>query len=400
MKNSKQTLLPIATCVFILLLVTSLVCVISSVIPMAIICLVLCVITSLSILVLLTKDRKTTCEKQTEAHARAKLIKNAIDSVGDGIMILDENGSIIISNTTAEKLFSVDDNVVITSITESQSPALSSLIKQAKCGSHVETGLILEGVEYQVTADPVFEKGAVKAIAVLILRESAKEKSELIRREFTANVSHELKTPLHAISGYAELLRNKMVRPEDTDRFLDSIWSEAQRLVDLIDDTIKLSRLDEGAADMVHEEINLYSLAEETMSLLKTKAERAGVVMSLSGDSVFIEGIPQLLEGIVYNLVDNAIKYNRENGSVSVEVKNNEKTVTLSVCDTGIGIPKEFQERVFERFYRVDKSHSKEVGGTGLGLSIVKHAAKLHQAHIELYSVENGGTSISVIFQK
>ncbi len=395
MKNTHLTT-PIFLCVAILLLITALLGTIVNLTALSVICLAVMLVLFLIYSVLFSKEKKENERRAFIQSENVALVRDALDSMGEGVLVLSDKGNIVLANTTARKLLSIDSN----DFTESQSPALKSLIKQALRGAHAETGLIFEGLEYQVSADPVFDRGAVKGIAVLILRESAKVKSELIRREFTANVSHELKTPLHAISGYAELLKNKMVRPEDTDRFLDNIWSESQRLVDLIDDTIKLSRLDEGATEMARVEVDLYALAKSTLALLESKAERTGITLSVSGDSCTVEGIPQLLEGIIFNLADNAIKYNRENGSVSVEIKNGEKTVTLSVCDTGIGIPKEFQERVFERFYRVDKSHSKEVGGTGLGLSIVKHAAKLHQAHIELYSVENGGTSVSVIFPK
>lgn len=345
-----------------------------------------------------SNEKKKSEEREKELYKRLDIMETSVGNVSEGVVILNAKGCVAFVNSVAAALLSVklgDDLVSVT-----HSPALRDLINRAIDTRHAETGIILEGNEYELIADAVFEKGALKSVALLILREDEKEKSALIRREFTANVSHELKTPLHAISGYAELLKNDMVRPEDKDRFLSNIYSEAQRLVDLIDDTIKLSRLDEGASDMAREEVDLYKIAERTLSLLNTKAERAGISLSLSGSSCVMTGIPQLLEGIVFNLVDNAIKYNRENGSVSVEIKETDKSVTLNVCDTGIGIPEEYRERVFERFYRVDKSHSKEVGGTGLGLSIVKHAAKLHQAHIELYSVVQGGTSVSVIFPK
>ncbi|MBR5459900.1 MAG: ATP-binding protein [Clostridia bacterium] len=333
------------------------------------------------------------------SDSEAELFKDSANALREGFIILDGSGKVILSNHAARNLLSLGDGER-NLLTDSHSPAIRELINQAKSGYHADADIILDGAEYELSADPVFDNGAVKSIAILILRESEKEKSALIRREFTANVSHELKTPLHAISGYAELMKNGMVREEDKERFLSNIYSEAQRLVDLIDDTIKLSRLDEGATQFVKERVDLYAIAEKTLSLLDTKASRTGVKLILSGKETYIDGIPQLLDGIIFNLVDNAIKYNRENGSVSVEIKENEKNVTLNVCDTGIGIPEEYRERVFERFYRVDKSHSKEVGGTGLGLSIVKHAAKLHQAHIELYSVVNGGTSVRVIFPK
>lgn len=337
--------------------------------------------------------------KAEVSDSEAEIFRDSANAIREGFIILDGSGKVILSNLAARNLLSLGDGEE-NLLTDSHSPAIRELINQAKGGYHADADIILDGAEYELSADPVFDSGAVKSIAILILRESEKEKSALIRREFTANVSHELKTPLHAISGYAELMKNGMVREEDKERFLSNIYFEAQRLVDLIDDTIKLSRLDEGATQFVKERVDLYAIAEKTLSLLDTKASRTGVKLILSGKETYIDGIPQLLDGIIFNLVDNAIKYNRENGSVSVEIKENEKNVTLNVCDTGIGIPEEYRERVFERFYRVDKSHSKEVGGTGLGLSIVKHAAKLHQAHIELYSVVNGGTSVRVIFPK
>ncbi len=223
---------------------------------------------------------------------------------------------------------------------------------------------------------------------------------ERLRREFTANVSHELKTPLHSISGYAELLKNGMVRPDDVPQFSARIYSEAQRMIYLVDDIIKLSHLDEGASDMTRERVDLYTLAENTVNILETEANTAGITMSVKGEHAEITGVIQLLSGIIYNLCDNAIKYNRRNGSVTVEIRNEENKAVLSVSDTGIGIPEDQHDRIFERFYRVDKMRSKEVGGTGLGLSIVKHSAQLHNAEIKLSSIMDEGTTVTVIFPK
>ena len=227
-----------------------------------------------------------------------------------------------------------------------------------------------------------------------------KEKTEKIRREFTANVSHELKTPLHSISGYAELLKNGMVKDDDVAPFSKKIYSEAQRMIQLIDDIINLSHLDEGADDMKREDVDLYTLAENAVSSVENEAQNADVAIELTGETAVVNGISQLLFGMIYNLCDNAVKYNRAGGKVSVDVRNNEDSVILTVSDTGIGIPEEHKERVFERFYRVNKSHSKEVGGTGLGLSIVKHSAMIHNAKITLNSVLNEGTTITVVFPK
>jgi two-component system phosphate regulon sensor histidine kinase PhoR len=232
------------------------------------------------------------------------------------------------------------------------------------------------------------------------IRRQTKElaQTEQMRREFTANVSHELKTPHHTISGCAELMANGVVKPEDMNRFSTQIYSEAQRMVRLVDDIIRLSHLDEGADDLKREEVDLYGLAEQTVGSLLPVANEAQVKLTLEGETAVMNGIPQLLQGILYNLCDNGIKYNRPGGTVAVTVQNEGQSVRLTVADTGIGIPAEHQERIFERFYRVDKSHSKEIGGTGLGLSIVKHAARLHNAAIELVSEPGKGTTITITF--
>lgn len=249
-------------------------------------------------------------------------------------------------------------------------------------------------------ASPVISSGAVFGIVLLVLDVTEKEKAEQLRREFTANVSHELKTPLHTISGSAELLANGMVKPEDIPDFSNRIYSEAQRMIQLVEDIIRLSHLDEGAEDMKWETVDVYTVAEESINSLSDKAASAGIKLALTGEAVSIHGVKQLLREIISNLCDNAIKYNHKGGSVTVEVKDIGDFATVSVSDTGIGIPAEHQSRIFERFYRVDKSHSKEIGGTGLGLSIVKHAAKLHHAEIALHSVVDQGTEITVQFPK
>lgn len=229
---------------------------------------------------------------------------------------------------------------------------------------------------------------------------SEKEKAEQIRKEFTANVSHELKTPLQSISGCAELLSNGMVKDEDVPKFSQQIYSESKRMISLVDDIIGLSRLDEGARDMTREKVDLMDISSDVVNRLLPVANNAGVELSIEGEKSEFVGIPSLLNEIVYNLCDNAIKYNKNDGHVSVSVTSDEKKVVLTVSDDGIGIPLEQQERIFERFYRVDKSHSKEVGGTGLGLSIVKHAVSLHNGKIELRSQLGTGTTITVTFPK
>ena len=226
------------------------------------------------------------------------------------------------------------------------------------------------------------------------------EKNEEIRREFTANVSHELKTPLHSISGYAELLAKGIVRPEDVQKFSGKIYDESQRMTSLVEDIIELSHLDTGAQDLTREDTDLYLIARSAADSLSMAAAEAEVELKVSGESARLRGVPRLLYGICYNLCDNAIKYNRKNGSVKVTVANAPEEVVLKVEDTGIGIPEESRERIFERFYRVDKSRSKAVGGTGLGLSIVKHAALIHRASIEIDSSPGNGATFTLHFPK
>lgn len=229
-------------------------------------------------------------------------------------------------------------------------------------------------------------------------RNKEKDAVANMRKEFSANVSHELKTPLTSISGYAEIMKNGLVRPEDVPDFSERIYKEARRLITLIEDIIKLSKLDEESVELEKEEVDLYMLAREVCSRLSPQASAKNVHIEVTGETVFYRGIRQILDEMVYNVCENAIKYNRENGGVSVWVGNTLQGPKIVVTDTGIGIPKEHQERIFERFYRVDKSHSKERGGTGLGLSIVKHGALLHHAAVTVESEGGKGTKIEINF--
>lgn len=225
------------------------------------------------------------------------------------------------------------------------------------------------------------------------------EAQDKMRQEFTANVSHELKTPLTSISGFAEIIQGGLVRDqEDISRFAGNIYTEAQRLIVLVGDIMKLSQLDEDAVPAQKELIDLYETAQAVISQLKSTAEKRGVRFTLEGEHVSVVGVEQIVDEIIYNLCDNAIKYNKENGWVTVRVYRSESGVVASVSDTGIGIPQEDLERIFQRFYRVNKSHSKEIGGTGLGLSIVKHGAAYHNAEIKVESKLGEGSRISVIF--
>ncbi len=221
-----------------------------------------------------------------------------------------------------------------------------------------------------------------------------------IRKEFSANVSHELKTPLTSISGYAEIMKNGLVKPEDVPRFSEIIYKEASRLISLIEDIIKLSKLDEDKIELERENVDLYLLTREICSRLQPQISKRKVHVQVTGEPVTVRGVRQVLDEMIYNICENAVKYNHEGGSVSVWVGDTLQGVKVIVADTGIGIPKEAQERIFERFYRVDKSHSKETGGTGLGLSIVKHGALLHNAQIHVQSEVNKGTRMELVFEK
>ena len=221
-----------------------------------------------------------------------------------------------------------------------------------------------------------------------------------MRQEFTANVSHELKTPLTAISGYSELIQNGMTNEEETIRFAGEIHKSAKRLLTLINDTIRLSQLDTSEQKVIYEAIDLYKIAEDCVNMLKFSAESHGITISIHGTNAYLEGNKEMLEEVVYNLCDNAIRYNNEGGKVDVTVKPVKGKIYLCVEDNGIGISKEHQERIFERFYRVDKSRSKSTGGTGLGLAIVKHIIQQHGAHMELTSEKGKGTKIEIEFSK
>lgn len=336
-----------------------------------------------------------------ELKRKREEFETATENMSEGLIILNEKGVILSINRAAAKMLGLSEDSVGKDIfSEKTSVNLKEPTQIALSGKNTEEVFALRDGNCQLLANPVSTDGKVTGAALLVLDVTEKERAEQMRREFTANVSHELKTPLQTISGYAELLANGMVADKDKTAFSEKIYAEAQRMIRLIEDIIKLSNLDEGAVELTRETVDLYVTAENTVRSLLPAAKKANVTLSLNGENAEIYGIPQLLTAVVYNLCDNAIKYNKDGGTVFVNVKNNAENIVLSVRDTGIGIPKEQQERIFERFYRVDKSHSKEVGGTGLGLSIVKHAAKLHDAKITLESEVGKGTGITVIFPK
>ena len=347
----------------------------------------------------MSQQQRQIRKQREELRRRQSEFETVTTGMAEGIVLLNGNKVILSINPAALRLFGTDrscEGKYILSV--NRSLQLQELLQKAGDGRHAEMVMELNGGTYQLAASPVFSEGLVSGVVLLMLDVTEKEKAEQLRREFTANVSHELKTPLHTISGSAELMAEGMVRNEDIPVFSRRIYSESQRMIRLVEDIIRLSHLDEGAGDMKWEEMDLHALAEENINVLMPEAKKRGIQVDLAGETVWVRGIRQLVSGIFYNLIDNAIKYNHREGSVRVTVEAERAGASVCVADTGIGIPAEHQERIFERFYRVDKSHSKEIGGTGLGLSIVKHAAKLHGAAIQVDSIVGEGTAIKIHF--
>ena len=344
------------------------------------------------------QDQKKQIRKQEEVLRQKKEeFETVTKNLPEGMLLTDAEGRILSLNSAAAEFLGIGNRTVGKNISEQrEAQELIPFIERALEGSQEEAVIHAGEIEYQALISPVLSGQKVTGVTILILDMSVKKKAEMMRREFTANVSHELKTPLQTISGSAELLAGGYVQPEMVPDFARRIYGESQRMIALVEDVIELSRLDEGGASLQREEVDLYAIAELTVSNLSQTAEQADVTFDVEGSSVMMSGIPQLLESMTYNLCDNAIKYNRPGGSVRVRVSSDGSNAYLSVADDGIGIPQEHQERIFERFYRVDKSHSREVGGTGLGLSLVKHAVKAHGGTIQLYSTPGEGTEIVV----
>lgn len=319
-------------------------------------------------------------------------------SMREGLVLLDEHGSILSINAAAQSLFDADAQCMGKDfLTIERSHEISAAIQAAVTDGHSEVRVERAGRVYQFDISRITSDGKLLGTVILAFDITEQEFAERNRREFTANVSHELKTPLQGIIGSAELIENGMVRPDDLPRFVGHIHAEAARLVTLIDDIIRLSQLDEGDA-MPTEPVDLLAVSQEAAENLHDAAAARDVTVSVTGQSAVIPGVRRLIYEVVYNLCDNAIKYNRDGGRVDMTVAADAGGSSITVADTGIGIAPEHQSRVFERFYRVDKSHSKASGGTGLGLSIAKHAVQYHHGRIELESTPGAGTTIRVVF--
>lgn len=332
-----------------------------------------------------------------ELRARTDEFEQVTGHMGEGLVVLDREGCVLSVNPAAQAIFGVDRSCVRRSfLTVDRTPEMGQAVRAALDEGHSSMRSRRNGREYQFDLSRIEWSGAAVGIVLLAFDVTEQADAERSRREFTANVSHELKTPLQSILGSAELLKNGLVRPEDIPHFSSLIYTEAARLVTLVDDIIHLSRLDEGVS-LEREPVDLLELAEDAAEALRGGAEQKRVRISVTGEPVQISGVRTFLFEMVYNLCDNAVKYNVENGSVELSVSEGEQGAVLTVRDTGIGIPPEYQGRIFERFFRVDKSRSKASGGTGLGLSIVKHIVQYHHGTIDLQSEVGTGTVISVM---
>ena len=351
---------------------------------------------------LLTRIRRqnNTIQKQMDLLRQRQLEFTALtENMSEGFLLLDQRGHVLSHNSGALRLlgaYTPGEGTNVLALDRSDS--FRRVVEQVLAGRRNQGRLERGGRTVQLLADPVFREEQVAGAVLVLLDVTEREQGEQLRREFTANVSHELKTPLTSISGMAEIIRNGLVKPEDVAGFAGDIYKECQRLITLVEDIIHLSRLDEGDSGLEREDVDLLALAQKVTGRLESFAKQSKVTMAVAGAPCTISGVPSVLEEMVYNLCDNAIKYNRPGGTVTLSVSPGPQGVQVTVADTGIGIPQGDVDRVFERFYRVDKSHSKEIGGTGLGLSIVKHGAALHDARVELDSTLDQGTTVRLTF--
>lgn len=318
--------------------------------------------------------------------------------MSEGLLVIDAKMRLLFCNEAAKRLLHIEQAETQSLLTVNRSAPFREAADNALQGKHAQESLTLDGRIYQLVANPAYDGETLTGAVLLLLDVTEREDRERLRREFTANVSHELRTPLTSISGFAELIREGLAKPEDIPRFADRICSESQRLLALIEDILRLSQLDEGGSVEEKTPQKLDELACSVVQQLAPVAKEKGISITADTAPCEVMGVRRILEELIYNLCDNAVKYNRPKGSVKVTAKPIDGCPTLIVADTGIGIPEAEQERVFERFYRVDKSHSKAIGGTGLGLSIVKHAAAFHNAEITMQSEVGKGTEIKLRF--
>ena len=346
------------------------------------------------------QDREIRLQKESMGRTQRDF-ETITDNMTESILVLDRRLNVDYRNISAGYLLpppgdGAPDNLMRGSCPEE----IVLAAEKALVGNRTELVLRLHERFYQVIVTPIYSENQITGAVIIAMDITDREEREALRREFSANVSHELKTPLTSISGFAELLRDGAVPPERTGEFAGEILKQAQRMTALIEDIMELSRLEDDSVPVERETVDLYALAKECREELLPQAEKSGVTLTLKGGPTEIVGVRAALREMIHNLADNAIKYNHAGGAAEITVSRDADGAALIVEDTGIGIPFEHQNRVFERFYRVDKSHSREIGGTGLGLSIVKHAARLHKARLELRSTPGVGTVITIRFPR
>lgn len=343
-------------------------------------------------------QKRTINSQLKEAGRKQEEFRLITENMREGFLVIDGDANLLTYNSAALKLLGIAEPVSGSVLSLNRTRGFREVIENTLKRGHSESEMSLDGRIYSLIANAVLSGGKIIGAVIVILDVTESARREQLRREFTSNVSHELKTPLTSISGFAEIMKSGDTSEETVMDFSKSIYDEAQRLISLVSDIIKISELDEGYVQFQKEKVDLYELSEEIAERLKSEADRKNVRISVLGERAEIFGVRKILGEMIYNLCDNAIKYNKENGLADIIITATENKVQLTVRDTGIGIPKSHQDRVFERFYRVDKSHSKSIGGTGLGLSIVKHGAAYHGAEITLESEEGKGTSVSIKF--
>ena len=341
-------------------------------------------------------------DQRVQLSQQRNEFQTVIDNMREGLVLLNREGRILLINRSGRNLMKAmaqeDDQAGDDEMITSRNSVVDGLLDKAYEGKTSSATIIINSRSYEIHSSPVESDEGIHGAVLFYVDVTEKVEAEQLRREFSANVSHELKTPLHSISGCAELMLSGIVKEEDQPRFLKQIYDEAQHMVSLIENIIKISRLDEESDALPVDKVDLYEIAQNVVSQLENKAASRGIVMDLTGTHVTIRGVKTLLYEMIYNLCDNAIKYNVDNGAISVSVKKSKDTAVVKVKDTGVGISEDQQERIFERFYRVDKSHSRTSGGTGLGLSIVKHAAIWHNATIKVKSKLGKGTTFIIRF--
>jgi len=345
-------------------------------------------------------QKETIGEQLADACKKQKEFNLITENMSEGFLVIDADANLLTYNSAALNLLEITPPADRSVLLFCRAKEFRGVISDVLSGIKAENTMVREERSYSLIANPVYEKESVIGAVVVILDITEREKRDMLRREFTANVSHELKTPLTSISGFAELMKAGDVLENDVTDFSKSIYDEAQRLITLVNDIIKISELDGQSIPYEKETVDLYELSKEVIGRLEKEADKKNITFHLIGGRAEIIGVHKILEEMLYNLCDNAIKYNKENGTVDVLVNQTGDGVNVIVRDTGIGIPISHQDRVFERFYRVDKSHSKKVGGTGLGLAIVKHGALYHHAKLSLESTVDVGTVVTIAFSK